>query len=63
MVVMLNDRHKRNFKTGRFFTDLILQAIRNEEVEPKVRIIIIPNFVRRFRCPESVVPGKASVSR
>src|SRR6478609_7547691 len=54
-VVMLNDRHKRNFETVRFFTDLILQAIRNEEVKPEVWIIVIPNFVRQFCRPESIV--------
>jgi hypothetical protein len=28
-VVILNDRHKRNFETVRFFTELILRAIQN----------------------------------
>ena len=54
-VVMLNDRHKRNFETVRFFTELILRAIRDEEVKPDVWIIVIPNFVRQFCRPESVV--------
>ena len=31
--MILNDRHKRNFETSRFFTDLILRAIRDEEVK------------------------------
>ena len=54
-VVMLNDRHKRNFETVRFFTELILRAIRDEAVKPEVWIIVIPNFVRQFCRPESVV--------
>lgn len=54
-VVMLNDRHKRNFETVRFFTELILRAIRDEEVKPEVWIIVIPNFVRQFCRPESIV--------
>lgn len=54
-VVMLNNRHKRNFETVRFFTELILRAIRDEEVKPEVWIIVIPNFVRQFCRPESVV--------
>lgn len=28
-VVMLNDRHNRNFERARFFTELILRAIQN----------------------------------
>lgn len=53
--VFLDDRHKRNYETVGFFTSLILEALRSEDVKPEVWIIVIPNYVRQYCRPQSVV--------
>ena len=60
-VVFLNDRHKRNYETVSFFTSLILEALRTEDVKPEVWIIVIPNFVKQYCRPQSVVAKSISV--
>src|SRR6185436_6317431 len=53
--VHLADRHKRTYETAGFFTDRILEAIRDEEDKPDLWFVVAPEDVYKYCRPQSSV--------
>ena len=60
--VHIGDRHKRTYETAGFFTQRIIDAVRNEENRPELWFIIAPEDVYKYCRPQSSVEKEQRIS-